>query len=453
MPPKKYYPRKKFRRPRNYWQKKKPSRDNVCFYCGKEFTHLPHRCKFCGELFCPDHLLPENHECGGLPPPGWPPPTTPPKPPIWIPPSPPKPPATRPPSPVSKTDGEKINRWQNLGGILFLIGIIIVWITYVLPLVNPTIVLDYYQIWQAGAVFISGGIFVVISGWVLKKRHFGLKYRFYLDRKTKRHLKLISTLSIFTIVILSITNVIVPYVETEIALPLPPPPEAPSLPLNTGITPLPTPLTPPDKLIPQEYYAKAIEIYGNSIPHNIQTLYDILMSDSCKLPDYEFNVFDCSEASARLEWVLEGYGFRTRLYVSEFPAHIWIMTKLDDGSWVAIESTLLTSNNYFPPGIIEGPNGEYREYSFLYQMYREYLNKYDPDHYILPNSYEDFLQNYLQKLPYDPLATLDYYSGEEFYDFLEDAVKGSELYYYPITEFDWWNVNPYNNMKPFNAWD
>ncbi|RLF60354.1 MAG: hypothetical protein DRN25_02905 [Thermoplasmata archaeon] len=36
-----------------------------CSYCGKEAA-LPFKCKFCGEYFCADHRLPENHECPGL---------------------------------------------------------------------------------------------------------------------------------------------------------------------------------------------------------------------------------------------------------------------------------------------------------------------------------------------------------------------------------------------------
>jgi len=33
-----------------------------CQKCGKE-TFLPFRCPYCGDYFCPDHRLPENHEC------------------------------------------------------------------------------------------------------------------------------------------------------------------------------------------------------------------------------------------------------------------------------------------------------------------------------------------------------------------------------------------------------
>ena len=36
-----------------------------CSYCGSN-EPMPFRCKFCSELFCRDHRLPENHDCHGL---------------------------------------------------------------------------------------------------------------------------------------------------------------------------------------------------------------------------------------------------------------------------------------------------------------------------------------------------------------------------------------------------
>ncbi len=36
-----------------------------CVYCGS-LERMPFKCKFCGEQFCGDHRLPENHECVGL---------------------------------------------------------------------------------------------------------------------------------------------------------------------------------------------------------------------------------------------------------------------------------------------------------------------------------------------------------------------------------------------------
>lgn len=38
---------------------------STCSFCRKQEL-MPYTCKFCGELFCGDHRLPENHECSGL---------------------------------------------------------------------------------------------------------------------------------------------------------------------------------------------------------------------------------------------------------------------------------------------------------------------------------------------------------------------------------------------------
>ena len=37
----------------------------ICSECGESIT-MPFKCKFCGELFCGEHRLPENHGCNGF---------------------------------------------------------------------------------------------------------------------------------------------------------------------------------------------------------------------------------------------------------------------------------------------------------------------------------------------------------------------------------------------------
>ena len=37
----------------------------TCDFCG-ENAFMPYRCRYCGGRFCPDHRLPENHNCEGL---------------------------------------------------------------------------------------------------------------------------------------------------------------------------------------------------------------------------------------------------------------------------------------------------------------------------------------------------------------------------------------------------
>lgn len=34
-----------------------------CAFCKKETGYLPFHCKYCGNSFCSEHRLPENHNC------------------------------------------------------------------------------------------------------------------------------------------------------------------------------------------------------------------------------------------------------------------------------------------------------------------------------------------------------------------------------------------------------
>lgn len=40
--------------------------NNYCAACGKDLKGLPFKCRYCGEYFCVEHQLPENHACQGL---------------------------------------------------------------------------------------------------------------------------------------------------------------------------------------------------------------------------------------------------------------------------------------------------------------------------------------------------------------------------------------------------
>ncbi|MCK9544606.1 MAG: zinc finger AN1 domain-containing stress-associated protein [Novosphingobium sp.] len=37
-----------------------------CDYCGETINGLPWNCKRCGQTFCDNHRLPENHDCSGI---------------------------------------------------------------------------------------------------------------------------------------------------------------------------------------------------------------------------------------------------------------------------------------------------------------------------------------------------------------------------------------------------
>lgn len=38
----------------------------VCDECGVEYDTIKNECSYCSRVFCPDHRLPEKHECPGL---------------------------------------------------------------------------------------------------------------------------------------------------------------------------------------------------------------------------------------------------------------------------------------------------------------------------------------------------------------------------------------------------
>jgi hypothetical protein len=208
--------------------------------------------------------------------------------------------------------------------------------------------------------------------------------------------------------------------------------------------------------LPKNYYEISDKLHPDVKHKDINTLYHILLK--IKLPPYTKN-YDCSEASAQLEWILEGYGFKTYLATSPYPppgsngtkGHMWVIVKLDDGESVAVESTLLTKNNYHPPGIIVGEHEKYLNYSYIYHDYITYLKKYSyKNYYVLPKNFTDFMENY-----YVPpitewrleLMAHYYYNPPILCDSPEDYIsgikRGNKIYYIPITQFDWWN-NPDN---------
>ena len=36
-----------------------------CYFCDEKVS-MPYKCKYCNNLFCDDHRLPENHDCHGI---------------------------------------------------------------------------------------------------------------------------------------------------------------------------------------------------------------------------------------------------------------------------------------------------------------------------------------------------------------------------------------------------
>lgn len=210
--------------------------------------------------------------------------------------------------------------------------------------------------------------------------------------------------------------------------------------------------------IPKNYYKISDKLYPDVKNKDINSLYTVLLK--IELPPYTKD-YDCSEASAQLEWILEGYGFKSYLATSPYPppgsngtnGHMWVIVKSDNGELIAIESTLLTKNNYHPPGIIMKKHEKYLNYSYLYHDYITYKCKYSHrNFYEVPKNFTDFIENYyipsITECKIELMAHY-YYNPPILCDSPEDYVsgikKGNELYYIPITQFDWWN-NPDNRF-------
>jgi len=160
--------------------------------------------------------------------------------------------------------------------------------------------------------------------------------------------------------------------------------------------------------LPEGYYSAAKDYAPKVNKHDRETLEKLLME--IKLPPYKRNVFDCTEASSFVEWYLEGAGFHTFIACSLSIHHAWVIVELDNHERVAIEATMLTENNYNPPGIIDNSNTYY---------------------YFPPKLYEN------------PGQMISFVNSVKY----PGNVK------YSKSEIDWWNSEPFASMEPFKNWD
>ena len=194
--------------------------------------------------------------------------------------------------------------------------------------------------------------------------------------------------------------------------------------------------------IPKGYYEIAERRAPKPQDADIASL--ALILQDLKLPSYEEGLFDCSEASAFLEWYLEGAGFSADLV--SFKEHMWLMVKLGEGE-VAVDPTFLCRDNFHPPGIIADPEGEFARHTLLWREYLKYLQAHDPERYKLPRDFEDFVRNYY-KMGWDEelipafQAWRKWYSYENRFADIYTAVKSG----FAIEELDWWNVRPLDSF-------
>lgn len=156
--------------------------------------------------------------------------------------------------------------------------------------------------------------------------------------------------------------------------------------------------------IPTGYYDVQEYKYENSV----KGLNEFL-NFKFELPvNYEMNVFDCSESSAYLEWMLEKYGFETQIAVGRAPFdksvyHAWVLVSTADGYITAIEATTLTG---------------------------------DADKWIevASNILDNTGRGIIYYDEYDAVS-VDYYENyEDLYDTIHEAVQDNSL-----EEWNWWH--------------
>ncbi|OKY78529.1 MAG: putative surface protease of transglutaminase family [Candidatus Methanohalarchaeum thermophilum] len=195
------------------------------------------------------------------------------------------------------------------------------------------------------------------------------------------------------------------------------------------------------------YYEKAdsyVEThYKTRSEKSLDSLYQLLKQ--LQFREYERDVFDCTESSAKLEWILEGADYDAVIAYSEsFPAfqssigHSWVVIDLGQ-KIVAIEATELTKDNYRPPGIVVNQRGEYLEYTNIYERYMDWLEEYPASEYQRPSdlSFEEWTNQYLNE-EYEPYSNY-YYNPQKTYETPYNATLGTE--YIPESEWDWWQNN------------
>lgn len=166
--------------------------------------------------------------------------------------------------------------------------------------------------------------------------------------------------------------------------------------------------------MPGNYYKEANKYvgykYGNVPNRNRPDLKNFLLKIDT-FPPYDWEKFTCSEASARLEWLLEGGGFDASIATSEMGpnkmGHAWVIVTLSEVNNVKVEATYFTKNHYNPPGIVQG------------------------QHVLIG-------------------AAVNYENPSEIYKNPEEAMKGAVII--PKSGWDWWNVPPYSQTIPFSEW-
>ena len=354
-----------------------------CSYCGARTT-LPYRCEFCGEYFCLDHRLPESHRCKKVEKRGWK---------VYadlktekeesIKFSSPKPVmielvrkevSTIPPPSRFKGAQRRwgipsFNMWKGLrklGAILFVMGCGMICTSVYSRFFGLKHLLDASQWWQNITTYLLfGGLLIFATtlalDWVIWT--YFRRQRFIIGGAIRRNARMMTQ----------------------------------ALALVLGMS-----LFAAFSVLPVNYYgsARTFVTQNFTVPEekNVQSLTNFL--NQVYLREYATDKFDCSEASAFVEWLCEGAGFHAMIatdYARDpntglSQLHAWVLVEIR-GEIIPIEATTLT---------IPDPNDNFVSY-------------------------------------YDPLSR---------YESPDDVVKGECL----LSEFDWWTVSPYDKMGAFDGW-
>jgi len=427
-----------------------------CVLCKKE-VYLAYRCSYCGQYFCDDHRLPEQHLCPGLPKRSW---------------SSYKKHQMRPRiyRPVHKTDRRKTwktssrktgSRKGKIIILLIVIGFLCLYV-YQKDSLDPDVLLEPITDIIDPKGIEADFTVVPLNPWIgenisveVDVRNRGKETEILSccvnDREVEGKIMLESGQS--EIVQFSFTGDYVGVYEVSLCWEVGK--------LNTTVE-----VTAPDETLssnPSYYYgwAKRYVSAEYQVPENKDIDGLIFFLDQVELPEYEAGIFDCSECSSLLEWLLEGAGFHA--YIALTPSfilsHAWVQVEMEDGI-VALEATQLTSGWSYdesvkPWGIVMKPDGTYQEFTALYREFINWKEKYpSPPYDYDPNiSFEEWKREYTLPVlqPFGVPSGSEYYDSEMGYESPKPVIKeGVSLF--PVDEYDWWNVSPYDSLFPFSEW-
>ena len=221
-----------------------------------------------------------------------------------------------------------------------------------------------------------------------------------------------------------------------------------------------------------EYYYHFAEDYVSDnyvVPEvkNIDGL--IFFLDQLEFPEYREGVFDCSESSSLLEWLLEGAGFHA--YIARksdsYTGHAWVQVEVGEDI-VALEATQLTmgwsdGDSTKPWGIVSKSDGTYLEYTYQYRseyrMFIDWKDKYASSSFVWDRniSFREWVSEYLSYTPsFISIGSVvpdeaEYYERFRGYESPVPSVEDNVRIFSEM-EYDWWGSEPYSTLFPFSEW-